>query len=192
MSTKLFFETLVRLEPPLRAGDFAGCESLVASVLRGLPPSPFQIAPDLSITNDPLDAALHFDRFYCDESQRLAIKALYTEMNGFDINPELWYCDLFAYTSDGGLDDFDWLSDWQSRPFERYPITGLEPLQAVYASRAFQDPANLDAVYLSSLVVVTKFQRFMAVAAGLMKDVCVPLYVTAHDYDHIARIMPGP
>jgi hypothetical protein len=188
----LFFRTMERLTPQLRAGDFAGCESAVVDVLRALPLSPFHIAADLSIANDPADTARHFDRFYHAESKRLAVKAVYTEMNGFDINPDRWYCDLFAYSADGGLDDFDWLSDWQSEPFEEYTITGLEPLQAVYASEAFRDPANSEACYMSSLVVVAKFQRFVQRAAGLMTQLRVPLYVTAHDYDdYIARLVPS-
>ena len=191
MGIDLFFQTMERLTPQLRAGDLVGCESAASDTLRKLPSSPFHIAADLAISNDPADAARHFDGFYRAESQRLAVRAVYTEMNGFDINPRRWYCDLFAYSADGGVDDFDWLSDWQSEHFPDYTITGLEPLQAVYASKSFQDPANSDAIYLSSLVVVTKFQRFMQRAAEWMTAVHVPLYVTAHDYDYIARLVPG-
>ena len=56
-------------------------------------------------------------------------------MSGFDINPNRWYCDLFAYTADGGYGGFDWLSDWQSEPAEEYTITGLESLQAAQPAR---------------------------------------------------------
>lgn len=191
VGTDLFFETMERLTPQLRAGDLAGCEAAAADALRALPRTPFHIAADLAITNDSAEASQHFDEFYRIELERIPVRAVYTEMNGFDINPNLWYCDLFAYTADGGLDDSDWLSDWQSEPFDEYTITGLEPLQAVYASKAFGDPANSDASYLSSLVVVTKFQRFMQRAAERMSALRVPLYVTAHDFDYIARLMPG-
>ena len=191
MGIELFFQTMERLTPQLRAGDLAGCESAACEVLRALPKTPFHIAADLAISNDPAEAARHFDDFYRAESERPAVRAVYTEMNGFDINPDRWYCDLFAYTADGGLDDFDWLSDWQSEPAEEYTVTGLEPLQAVYASKAFRNPKHEDACYLSSLVVVTKFQRFMQQAAERMSALRVPLYATAHDYDYIARLVPG-
>jgi len=187
----LFFQTMERLTPQLRAGDLAGCESAACEALRALPRTPFHIAADLAISNDPADAARHFDDFYRTESGRVGVQAIYTEMNGFDINPDRWYCDLFAYTADGGLEDFDWLADWQSEPCADYTITGLEPLQAVYASKAFREPANRDASYLSSVVVVAKFQRFMQRAAGRMAVLRVPLYVTAHDFDYIARLVPG-
>jgi hypothetical protein len=180
-----------QLTPQLRAGDLAGCEAGACDALRALPKSPFHIAADLAITNDPAEAAEHFDNFYRGEAKRFAVRAVYTEMNGFDINPDRWYCDLFAYTADGGLDDFDWLSDWQSEPFEDYTITGLEQLQAVYASKAFRDRANRDASYLSSVVVVAKFQRFMQRAVERMTALRLPLYVTAHDFDYIARLLPG-
>lgn len=191
MTIDLFFKTMEQLTPQLRAGDLAGCEVAACEALRALSNSPFHIAADLDITNDPTEAAGHFDDFYRVESAHFAVRAVYTEMNGFDINPDRWYCDLFAYSADGLLDDFDWLSDWQSEPFEEYTITGLEQLQAVYASNAFRDPANQDASYLSSLVVVTKFQRFMQRATERMTALRVPLYVTAHDFDYIARLVPG-
>jgi len=191
VGTDLFVRTIEELTPRLRAGDLAGCEAAACDALRALPKSPFHIAADLDITNDPTEAAGLFDDFYRAESERFAVQAVYTEMNGFDINPDRWYCDLFAYTADGLLDDFDWLSDWQSEDFEDYTITGLEQLQAIYASNAFGDPANKDASFLSSLVVVTKFQRFMQRAAERMTALRVPLYVTAHDFDYIARLVPG-
>jgi len=191
VSIDLFFQTMEQLTPQLRAGDLVGCEACAGDALRALSKSPFHIAADLAITNDPTEAAKHFDDFFRAESKRFGVRAVYTEMNGFDINPDRWYCDLFAYADDGGLDDFDWLSDWQSKPCEDYTITGLEQLQAVYASKAFQDEANRDACYLSSVVVVVKFQRFIQRAAERMTALRVPLYATAHDFDFIARLLPG-
>jgi len=178
-----------RLTPRLLRGDIAGCESAAVEALLKLPKSPFHIVADLEISNDPAEAARHFDRFYRAESKDFEVKAVYTEMNGFDINPRLWFCDLFAYTTDEGLDDPDWLSDWQSDEFEPYPITGLEKLQRVYASKA--SAAYPEARDVCSVVVVTMFQRFMERAAAKMRWLRVPLYVTAHDYDYIARIVPG-
>ena len=133
----LFFSTIKRLGPELLRGDLEACEREVAAEMQKLAPTPFHLVLDLSITNDPLDAARHFDRFFDVESKRFQIAAAYTEMNGFDINPGRWYCDLFAYSADGGHDEYDWLSDWQSTRFEEYEINGLERLQAVYAGNAF-------------------------------------------------------
>lgn len=191
MGIELFFKTMEYLTPQLRAGDLAGCETAACDALRALPVTPFHIAADLQISSDPAEAAQHFDAFYRIESMRLTVRAVYTEMNGFDINPDCWYCDLFAYTTDGGLEDLDWLSYWQSKPCKTLTIRGLEPLQTVFASGAFRDPSNEEACYLSCIVVVAKFQRFMQLAAERMSALRVPLYVTAHDYDYIARLIPS-
>ena len=148
---------------------------------------------NVSITNDPANAALHFDRFFDLELKRFRIGAVYTEMNGFAINPDRWFCDLFAYTADGGRDEYDWFSDWQSKRFQDYEITGLEALQRVYASEAFRAKENRTASYMSSLMVVVKFQMFMQRAASHMEKMLrFPLYVTAHDFDFFASFDPRP
>ncbi len=187
----LFFDTMVRLKPALQRGDLETCHLEVAKAIRALPATPFHIVLDLSITNAPADAAEHFDRFFRTESARIPIAAAYTEMNGFDINPDRWYCDLFAYIADSGHEDYGWLSDWQSKPFDDYTINGLEPLQDVYASQASQEKANRDASYMSSLMVVVKFQQFMLRAGAQMKQLHFPLYITAHDFDFIATARPN-
>ena len=86
-----------------------------------------------------MDMAKHFDQFFLTQEQRSKIAAAYTEMNGLDINPDRWYCDLFAYDSYGGHDDHDWLCNAPSERSEEYVIKGLEPLQAVYASDALEN-----------------------------------------------------
>jgi len=188
MGFDLLFSTMDQLTPLLRAGDLYTCEVEASKVLQSLPDSPFHIITSLAITNDPKKTAGHFDKFFQSESARFDVKAVYTEMNGFSINPECWYCDLFAYEKDGGLDDFDWLSYWQSDFFRGISIIGLEPLQSVYASDAFHDEQFNDAASLAGLVVIAKFQRFIQQATSLMSALKAPLYVTAHDYDYIARL----
>ena len=187
-----FFTMANRLRPALLQGDLAACEREIAGEMQKLPPGPFHIAIDLSITSDPRAAAGHFDRFFDRESNRFQIAAACTEMNGFDINPDRWFCDLFAYSADGGHDQYDWLSDWQSQRFEDFEIAGFEPLQEVYAGEARRDKQNRGARDLSSLIVVVKFQRFIQQAAAHMKMLRFPLYATGHDFDFIASFDPRP
>ena len=183
--------TMKRVLPDLRRGDLAAVERGIAEQLRTLPRSPFHLVLDLNITNEPGDAARHFDRFFERAARRFAIAAAYTEMNGFEINPDRWYCDLFAYDKDGGHDDYDWLSDWQSERFGEYEINGLEELQAVYDSDAFGNDAYCDAEEECGLLVVAKFQRFVSEAAGMMRKLQFPLYVTAHGREFIAELRPS-
>jgi hypothetical protein len=189
--SRLFFDTMKRLTPALRSGDLAAVEKGAIEQMRSLPSSPFHIALDLSITNWPREAAQHFDEFFAAEASRFSLAAAYTEMNGFDINPDRWFCDLFAYSKDGGTDDWDWISDWQSGRFPEYEVNGLEDLQEVYASSAFRDGEYQEASYMCSLLVVITFQRFMERASREMKLLQFPLYVTAHDFDFIAAVRPN-
>ena len=181
----ILFDIQDELMPVLRAGDTARCERTVAQRLAALPQSPFHIAIDLTITNTPASIATHFDRFFRQEAARFKIGAAYTEMNGFDINPDRWFFDVFAFSQYGGHDDYDWLADWQSESYENLTITGLEQLQDVYASPAFRDKRFNDASYVAGLLVVTKFQDLMRRAAPLMRELHFPLLATAHGYDFI-------
>lgn len=186
----IFFELQAELVPVLRAGDTARCERAVADRLAALPQSPFHIAIELSITNSPADIAAHFDGFFSQEAARFKIGAAYTEMNGFDINPERWFFDVFAYSDYGGHGEYDWLADWQSDPYDDMTITGLERLQEVYASAAFRDQRFEDAGYVAGLLVVTRFQDLIRRATRHMQGLHFPLLATAHDYDFISEVRP--
>lgn len=178
----LFFELVDELSPVLRTGDLESCERRIAERLAALPESPFHIALDLRVTNDVRDIAAHFDGFFRQESARFDIAAAYTEMNGFDINPERWYFDVFAFKTYGGHADYDWLSDWESERYPEMTITGLEPLQEVYENsygeRRFEDASDL-----AALLVVTRFQDLVRRSAAEMSELSYPLLATAHDYE---------
>jgi hypothetical protein len=181
----IFFEIQAELMPVLRSGDTARCERAVSERLVALPQSPFHIALDLAITNSLVDIAAHFDGFFRQEAARFKLGAAYAEMNGFDINPDRWFFDVFAFSEYGGHDDYDWLADWQSGSYDDMTITGLERLQEVYASPAFRDERFTDASYVAGLLVVTKFQDFIRRAAPQMRELHFPLLATAHDYEFI-------
>src|SRR5262245_5542049 len=74
-----------------------------------------------------------FSAFYARVKENLDVKAIYAEMNGFTINWDLWFLDLFAYDLAGETADTDWLADWEegNSTKERFPLTGYEELQAV-------------------------------------------------------------
>ncbi len=187
MSFNLFLDTIDFLTPTLRSGNIDACSSYIESELHKLESTPFHIILDLFVTNDPHSAAGHFEQFFERESERFDIKASYTEMNDFNINPDRWYCDTFAYDLDGGHGDYDWLSDWRSEIAPEYEIKGFESLQALFASSAFNVPVFENAITLCEILIVIRFQQFMRLVADEMRIYSFPLYVSAHDYDFIAR-----
>ena len=190
---ELFFELQKQLGPVLRAGNLDQCERRVVKALAGLSGSPFHRILDLSVTNNPAGVAAHFDNFLRRESKRFKVGAAYTETNGFDINPRRWYFELFAYERYGGHEeDYGWISDWQSEDYPDMTITGLEPLQEVFASEAFRNEAFRDACSVTCLLVVIKFQDLIRRAASQMKELRFPLLATGHDFDFIYEIGPGP
>ena len=186
----LLFDTMNRLELALRRGALDSVERRLFKQLESLPKSPFHIILQLSISNNPTDAARYFDKFLTGATRHVGIRAAYTEMNGFDINPDRWFCSVFGYRKNGGQRDFDWLSNWQAENSSVYEIKGLKRLQNVYASDAFHEQKYRDAATICGLLVVVKFQQFIKAASAHMKALQFPLYVTAHDYDFIAVVRP--
>ena len=62
---------------------------------------------------------------FCD--RRFDVRAVYLEMNGFDINIGRWYFDLFAYRQYiKAPEDVDWLGEWESPAWPDITLTGLE------------------------------------------------------------------
>jgi len=185
MSTELFFKLQNDLTPVLRAGDLARCEQTVAQALSALPRSPFHCVLDLAITNPVPEVAGYFDTFFQEEAPPHRVGAVYTEMNGFDINPDRWYFEALAYSEYGGHDDYDWLADSQWAACGDQNITGLEPLQEAYGSDAFGKPEHSDASYVAGLLVVIKFQDLIHRVAPHIRELRVPLLATAHGYGFI-------
>ena len=188
MSTKLFFKLQEDLLPVLRAGDLTRCERTVVQALSALPQSPFHCILDLSITNPVAEVADYFDTFFREEAPPNRVGAVYTEMNGFDINPDRWYFEALACAEYGGHDDYDWLTDYQWESSGDQNITGLEPLKDAYASDAFGKEEHRDASYIAGLLVVIKFQDLIRRTAPQIRELRVPLLASAHGYDFIYEV----
>ncbi|MDJ0711076.1 MAG: hypothetical protein QNJ14_11825 [Woeseiaceae bacterium] len=185
-----WYELAQQIEPKLREGNLEHCTELVRDAMLQLPSSPFHVAMELDFTNNPATVAEHFDAFLTQERARFDIKAVYTETNGFDINPDRWYFDLFAYDRYSGLDDLDWLSEWQSGGFRDMTLTGMEPLQSIYDSDLFSNQEHSTAIGFASLYVVVRFQALIGRSAPLAENLRCPLLATSHDYDFVFEYKP--
>ena len=179
------FDLERELETRARTGETDFCANRVTEIMRSLPKGPFHLVLDLDFTNPPEAIGKHFDAFL--ETQAFAPAAVYTETNGFCINPDRWFFDVFAYKAYGGHDDYDWLSAWDSGRFPDMTLTGMERLQHVYASDAFHDRALGKACDLCTLLVKIRFQDLIRRSIHWMRRLSVPVLATSHDSDFIAE-----
>lgn len=166
--------------PYLQQGDLQKCEEMVTGHLNTYS-SPFNLVKDLSFTNPPRKVAKVFDRFIKKQQKKISVKAIYTETNGFDINPDRWFFSLFAYREYHGHDDYDWLAQPDAYDKKDFVLQGMEKLQKIYAS----EDLSAEAAYLSSLLVVIKFQQLIQRAVPFMRYKDMPILATSHDYDFI-------
>lgn len=183
---------------PLRTGNLDECIRRVEKVLRELPATPFHHVLDLHFTNDIQAIAHRFDQFaQLEPSAPLA--AIYAEMNGFYLNPDRWYFELFGYPVYSGHDNYDWLSRWSKQDAHQVTLTGMEPLQTVYHRDLEENTKPLSTDHsgdqrlvrdIADLLVVLRFQHLIRQSTAFMSVVKVPILATAHDYDFIAEVHP--
>lgn len=132
------------------------------------------------------------DKFYNRVSKNITIEAMYSEMNGFTINPDLWFADLFAYDNYQGITDTDWLADWEEENVtmqDSFVITGLEDLQKVYEN-------DSEGSFICSFLIVILFQDLFKKAVDKARQenlswANIPIIVTAHEWELIYQTTNG-
>jgi hypothetical protein len=163
---------------------------MFCAALRELEPSPYHLVLDLQFRNSPSVVGDHLNRCFRREACRYPVGAAYIEMNGFDINTDRWYGDVFVYQSYGGHAEYDWLAYPDGTGFEDFALTGMERLQKVFGSKDGLDARFSEARNVAGLVLVARFQKLISCAADHVTPLNFPILSTAHDYDLIAEIPP--
>jgi len=118
-------------------------------------------------------------------------------MNGFTINYDLWFIDLFGYSELGTLDDLDWLSEFEYSSEKSMTISSFEDLQSVYEeymeNEKWRDKELEKASKICELLIILRLQELFKEAKIIAtqrnldwKD--IPLFATAHDYDMIYEV----
>jgi hypothetical protein len=194
------------LQPYLWQGELDFCIKYVSGILRGLPNTPYHHILGAQFTNDPAEIASHFDQFVLDQTEH-QLAAIYTETNGFYINPDRWYFDIYGYLAYGGdREDSGWYS-WLARPISHYgfevTLTGMEELQQIYrevADSGIYDSMDYGATSAAmqmrhandfcDLLVVLRFQELIARSAAFMQVVEVPILATSHEYEFFFEVDP--
>jgi len=130
--------------------------------------------------------------FYKQAVKEMEVKAMYSEMNGFTINYDLWFLDLFAFKSCGELDDIDWLADYDFSTGKSMVLSGMEDIQFVYEdymkNEKWSDEKLENAMEICEIIIVLRLQElFMnSIDSATQKKLewsKTPIFVTAHDYE---------
>lgn len=176
-----------------RKSDISGAIESLESLLtteqgyrfKGLLGASFSNSPSsiLSATNTFIDAC----------SKKFDLKAVYFEMNGFDINPDRWYFDSWAYDEYGSdPQDIEWLCNVQSLDWPQVTLQGLEGVQAdfewYHSNEIWKDKTFEKAYDLATLLVMCKYVAL--IQSGLesgTRSKAIPVLATAHDFDILGR-----
>jgi len=177
----------------LRVSDFVGAEDYLENLLANEEGPLFKGLIGTTFTNAPESVLATINQFISACSKSFDIKAVYLEMNGFDINYDRWYFDLFGYADTiGNRDEQDWLSEYQFYDWPEITLTGFEALQndfKQYHTEQLYDDQSVNKSYeLAQLLVMVKFVSLIngSLKTGeLVKH--VPVLATAHDFDILAR-----
>jgi hypothetical protein len=157
----------------------------------------FSCLPSMHFENPQDEVLGEINRFIEANQSNFNVEAIYIEMNGFDINYDRWYFDLFAYSSYApDFNDIGWLCDWQSADWPEVELTGTKAAQEAFAwyhdEKIWEAQPDLKQVYdASMLLVMAKFAEFIGSALDsgkLLKP--IPVLVTAHGFESVARYVP--
>jgi hypothetical protein len=178
----------------VRKADLSRAIAHCEKELAALPRTEYHQALGRSWLRQTLDASRWLGGFCRTTAKALSIRALYCEMNLFEINPDEWYVDAFAYDFFGEPRDLGWLVGWKKTTGDRNRLVlrGMRELQALFA-RDYGDEPPADIRPASEVVILLltlRMQELMHAAAlrarqsgQLPED--LPVLAASHDSDLI-------
>jgi hypothetical protein len=177
----------------LRSDDIDGAATDLETRLRAAASNRFASLADSHFTNSPHRVLAHINDFINACQAQFDVRAVYLEMNGFDINYDRWYFDSFAYNEySDDPDDVDWLCDWASPDWDSFTLTGLEQTQddfRWYMENRIYDRKTHDVEKeIATLLVMVRFVQLIrsSLTSGTLAA-SVPLIATAHDFAIFGR-----
>ena len=144
-------------------------------------------------TTDVLSKKQGFLKTIFGSKDKLRPVAYYCEMNGFTINYDRWFIDLFSFEKFSS-EDWDWLSDFYDSSTNDLTITGFEDIQAVFQdvheNNRFEEPNINKAYEVCELLVILRLQELFRATYNTNQGDWdnIPMFVTAHDYEMIYKV----
>jgi len=145
------------------------------------------------------DLEKYLKSFILKTSNRISLKSVYGEMNGFSINYDLWFLDLFGFDFLGEMENLDWLADWEDENSTKrsFVIKGFEGIQKTYQlhheNKMYTNQRNAEAADICDYVIVLRLQELFRETIKKAKRenqpwAEIPILVTAHDYELVYRM----
>lgn len=192
------FDFAKRINPYLEKLDFESAIAIGEIELQKIPNTEFHSVIGKSLTEQAETLATWVDNFFNIASEKIDIKALYFEMNEFDINTDTWYINSFAFSRNGGLDleDMEWLCDFEtdseSETESIFEIEGLQKLQNAFETIELDTDNLQNARDWCEQIIIARFMELMRTAhlTATQKDYSwakIPIYFTEHSYDFVVK-----
>ncbi|GAB3019398.1 hypothetical protein GCM10027284_43350 [Cyclobacterium sediminis] len=204
------FELADKLSELLESKKLDEAIAIAEQELKKIPKTDFHKILDKNLLHLTSDLAKHINEF--DKTTKEVLKkkqgfiknlfgsgkevkpaAYYCEMNGFTINYDRWFIDLFSFEN-YSLTDWEWLSDFYDSTANDLTITGFEEIQNafedVHENNRFEEPNIEQAYEVCELLVILRLQElFRETYKDEESEWCkTPMFVTAHDYEMIYKV----
>lgn len=120
------------------------------------------------------------------------VKSIYCEMNGFTINPDLWFVTGMSFTFCNDLTDTDWLADYDYFFEMALVIEGYEDLQKIYEDYVQNEKWEYeDSAELCAIIITLRLLELFRETYKRFKDKSewtkIPVFVTSHDSELIFK-----
>ena len=181
-------------------GEIKDCINSLQECLAAINETPYHEVLDLNFLHQVDEVAQFISGFYREATENTSIGAMYFEMNGFAINPDLWFFNGFGFEKGGDIVDLtfetEWLEDWSAETDE-FTLTGMENVQAAF-SKLYRDetqPLSVElAGEIAQCLVIARFNELINASHKVAKGLCpeldgLPVLSTAHDWD---TLCPSP
>lgn len=204
------FELADKLSALLESKKLDEAIAMAEKELKNIPTTDFHKILDKNLLHLTSDLVKHIKEF--DKSTQIVLKkkqgfiknlfgsgkqlkpaAYYCEMNGFTINYDRWFIDLFSFEN-YSLTDWEWLSDFYDSTSNDLTIKGFEEIQKafedVHENNRFEEP-NIDKAYeVCELLVILRLQELFRETYKLNQGDWdkIPMFITAHDYELIYKV----
>lgn len=197
------FEFAEEINSSLENLDFESALKIAECKLNEISYTEFHEILKISILNQCHMLLNWIEEFYQLATQKFQVKALYFEMNEFDINTDIWYIDAFAYEKDGGLvDNMNWLSyfntDSQEETNSVFEIKELDKLQIAFSridekeeNGEWSDEEQNSRDWCEQLILIHFMQLIgkthLKAKEKNLKWGEIPIYFTEHAYNFIVK-----